>query len=240
MADITVGSASDLSNLLGYSSYGAEWDTNNTGLNWNPDTVDGKAAWTNWFNTASPTEVSAWEQRVGTTKDSATSALGMVNGMTDGGETSNTPFGQLISNLQSLIDSNTFDQSSFMDEHKANMTQYSSDIDARTRAIKGANNATMQGNIGANVQGVLNGLASRNMLNSSVASDTMSKTLSDMSAEAMRNNMAAEAQGAEYKLKIPELNMQALQTQAQTSTQMLLPYELLLNALEIDQYTYAQ
>ncbi len=155
-----------------------------------------------------------------------------------GGVTSNTPFGELITKLQDLIDTGKYDLSSIYDDYSTSLGNLSGDIDTYVTAAQDANNASMRTNMEGTAQSVLNELASRNMLNSSVASDTMSKSMTDLVQTTATNDMLAELQGAQFKMAIPELQAKALSVYSQTLASTLLPYELLMQALETDIYKY--
>ena len=155
-----------------------------------------------------------------------------------GGVTSNTPYGEIITKLQDLIDTGKYDLSSIYDDYSTSLGNLSGDIDTYVTAAQDANNASMRTNMEGTAQSVLNELASKNMLNSSVASDTMSKSMTDLVQTAATNDMLAELQGAQFKMAIPELQAKALSVYSQTLASTLLPYELLMQALETDIYKY--
>lgn len=154
------------------------------------------------------------------------------------GNSSNTVFGELISRLQGDIDSGKFDNSNFLADYQKDLNDYSNNVDDYTTKSINANNAAYRDNIDPAVQSTLNQLASKNMIKSSVAGDALSKTLATLASQNATTNAQIEASGVQNKLAIPELKANALNTAAQTQAAALLPYQTLIDALEIDMYKY--
>lgn len=82
------------------------------------------------------------------------------------------------------------------------------------------------------IQSTLNGLAGRNMINSSVAGDALSKTLTGLAGnmQGYQANLAADA--AKAKMAYPSFALNAANTgQHSTSTNPLAPYQMMADLI---------
>ena len=226
------------SSLLGYDQFGDTWYENSGGTNWDPSTDDGKANWLNWANDATETGWQNYADQLGISVAAAKDRIKKVfpDADTFVDDPNNSAYGNTLKRLQDLVDQGTFNQQGFLDDYNQSIDDYSANVDTMTDQMKALNNLDYRNAVQPALQRDLNSLAGRNMINSSVAGDTMSKTLTNLAAERSRQNMAADAQAAEFKLRIPELKADALNTWALTSSQTLAPYQLLLDAMYNDMY----
>jgi hypothetical protein len=147
-----------------------------------------------------------------------------------------SPFAGIIEQIQGYIDSNTFDNSALNTALQTKITGLNDDIDKYIAAAQQGARSEGRNMIKGVSQSVLDEMATKNMLKSSITSDTMSSALSKIATDVASKSSDAVMKGAELKMKIPELMSQALNTNAQTATQFLLPLELMLTALSKDIY----
>ena len=110
------------------------------------------------------------------------------------------------------------------------MTNYRSDIDKSTKAAQEGFTSMNKQAMTSGLQSILNNLASRGMLNSSVASDTISKGMTDITNTNSDKYFQAAMQNAVMKAEEPTMlaKIASLGSYSQSSNP-LEPYELMAN-----------
>jgi hypothetical protein len=85
------------------------------------------------------------------------------------------------------------------------VNNYESNIDKSTGAAQEMFNSQSRNTIRNNLQGILNNLASKNMLNSSVASDSIGNSMSNLARTGAEKGFEAAMTGAALKAQLPQL-----------------------------------
>jgi hypothetical protein len=178
-------------------------------------------------------------------------------------QTNSQSYQDAIDSLQSYITNNPLNNSAALQKYLDSINDYSGNVDKYVQSAKEA--ATSSGKQAMNYAGqdVLNKMASKNMLKSSVTGDTMSKAISDIASQMANAHLGAEMQGAQMKGNIPTMygnaaNQQLAGDTAQASilgglidatgnksnitggqyAQQLNFFNALLNALETNELKY--
>lgn len=195
----------DLSTLTGYDQYGDEWDSNigQAGY-WDPKTQAGRSNWTNWMKAAGEEDWASLAEKTGrdasTISEEFTGAFG----------SSGTPQIYQPENFPTAYEGLGNDyigqiMNSVMPSLQSSVEGYDQNVDTYTKEAMARTRSGSKDLLDSVLQTSLNSLGNRNILNSSIASNTMGAATGDVMKNLANQNMQANMTGAQLKVQAPDM-----------------------------------